>query len=168
MADNFVTNAGSGGSTFAADDISSVLFPRVKPAWGADGTATDVSVAAPMPVELVSTGAAGLTIFRSLDLDESEEAVKASAGVVYAIEITNRSTAARYVKFYNATTANVTVGTTTPVMTLCLEGSQGMSWSIPQGIAFDTAISAAATTGLADNDTGAPSANDVVIHVFYK
>lgn len=168
MADNFVTNAGSGGSTFASDDISSVHHPRVKIEWGADGTAVDTSVAAPMPVELVSTGAAGLTIFRSLDLDESEEAVKASAGVVYAIEITNRSTAARYVKFYNATTANVTVGTTTPVMTLCLEGSQGMSWSIPQGIAFDTAISAAATTGLADNDTGAPSANDVVIHVFYK
>lgn len=168
MADNFVANAGSGGSTFASDDISSVHYPRVKPSWGADGTATDVSVAAPMPVEMVSTGAAGLTIFRSLDLDESEEEVKATAGVVYAIEVTNRSTAARYVKLYNATAANVTVGTTTPVMTLCLEGSQGMSWSIPQGIAFDTAISAAATTGLADNDTGAPSANDVVIHVFYK
>ena len=51
MADNFVANAGSGGSTFAADDISSVLHPRVKVEWGADGTATDTSVAAPMPVQ---------------------------------------------------------------------------------------------------------------------
>jgi hypothetical protein len=51
MADNFVTNAGSGGSTFAADDISAVLHPRVKCEWGPDGTATDTSVAAPMPVQ---------------------------------------------------------------------------------------------------------------------
>lgn len=51
MADNFVANAGSGGSTFASDDISSVQYPRVKPSWGADGSATDTSVAAPMPVQ---------------------------------------------------------------------------------------------------------------------
>lgn len=51
MADNFVANAGSGGSTFASDDISSVQYPRVKPSWGADGSATDASVAAPLPVQ---------------------------------------------------------------------------------------------------------------------
>lgn len=51
MADNFVTNPGSGGSTFAADDISSVFYPRVKPSWGADGSATDTSVAAPLPTQ---------------------------------------------------------------------------------------------------------------------
>lgn len=51
MADNFVANAGSGGSTFAADDISSVLHPRVKVEWGADGSANDTAVAAPLPVQ---------------------------------------------------------------------------------------------------------------------
>jgi len=50
-ADNFVTNPGSGGSTFAADDIASVYYPRVKPSWGADGAATDTSVAAPLPTQ---------------------------------------------------------------------------------------------------------------------
>ena len=49
MADNFTTNAGSGGATFASDDIGGVQYPRVKPSWGADGSATDASVAAPMP-----------------------------------------------------------------------------------------------------------------------
>lgn len=58
MADNFVANAGSGGSTFAADDISSVLHPRVKNEWGADGAANDVSAAAPMPVQAVLDTAA--------------------------------------------------------------------------------------------------------------
>ena len=38
MADNFVANAGSGGSTFASDDISSVQYPRLKIVHGADGT----------------------------------------------------------------------------------------------------------------------------------
>lgn len=36
MADNFVANAGSGGSTFASDDISSVQYPRVKTFVDAD------------------------------------------------------------------------------------------------------------------------------------
>jgi hypothetical protein len=51
MADNFVANAGSGGSTFASDDIAGTHYPRVKPSWGADGSATDASVAAPLPVQ---------------------------------------------------------------------------------------------------------------------
>jgi hypothetical protein len=50
MADNFVANAGSGGSTFAADDIGSVFYPRVKVSHGADGSAVDQSLAAPAPV----------------------------------------------------------------------------------------------------------------------
>jgi hypothetical protein len=51
VADNFVTNEGSGGSTFASDEISSVHYPRVKLSWGADGSAVDASVAAPIPVQ---------------------------------------------------------------------------------------------------------------------
>ena len=35
------------------------------------------------------------------------------------------------------------------------------------GIAFGTAICVAATTGVADNDTGAPGANEVVGTIFY-
>lgn len=50
--DNFVTNPGSGGSTFASDDISGVQLPRVKATWGADGVMTDSAVAAPLPVQM--------------------------------------------------------------------------------------------------------------------
>jgi hypothetical protein len=53
MADTFVANPGSGGNTFASDDIGSVHYPRHKIAWGADGSATDASVAAPLPVQSV-------------------------------------------------------------------------------------------------------------------
>ena len=51
MADNYVTNLGSGGSTFASDEISAVQHPRVKVEWGADGVANDAAVAAPLPVQ---------------------------------------------------------------------------------------------------------------------
>jgi hypothetical protein len=51
VSDNFVANAGSGGSTFASDDIGSVQYPRVKISWGADGTANETAIASPIPVQ---------------------------------------------------------------------------------------------------------------------
>jgi len=116
--------------------------------------------------------AGGLSIFRSLDLDESEEDVKTAAGCVYGMWVTNTATSTRFVKFYNATAANVTVGTTTPVITIGIPGNSSDDvsglFSSAHGIMFDTAICVAATTGVADNDTGAPAANDVIINIFYK
>jgi hypothetical protein len=115
--------------------------------------------------------AGGLSIFRSLDLDESEEEIKASAGQVYGVWFSNTATSTRWLKFYNATAASVTVGTTTPVLTLALPGNSSDDisgvFSTTHGIAFGTAITVAATTGVADADTGAPAANDVIVNIFY-
>lgn len=49
MSDNVDITPGS-GATIAADLISSALYQRVKPTHGADGSATDTSFAAPLPV----------------------------------------------------------------------------------------------------------------------
>jgi hypothetical protein len=49
MADNVGYTPGSGAS-IAADDIGGVLHQRIKIGVGADGAATDVSEANPMPV----------------------------------------------------------------------------------------------------------------------
>jgi hypothetical protein len=110
----------------------------------------------------------GYTIFRSIDLDETEEEVKATAGQVFGWYIFNAAATTHYVKFYNATTANVTVGTTTPVLTIPVPAGSAANVFTDTGIAFGTAITAAATTGVADNDTGAPAANAVVVNVFYS
>jgi hypothetical protein len=109
----------------------------------------------------------GLSVFRSIDLDESEEEVKGSAGRVYGYYFANLAASTRYLKFYNGTAAAVTVGTTAPFMTLPLPagGCGHVPW--PHGIPFSSAITVAATTGLADNDTGAPGGNEVVLNVFY-
>ncbi len=114
----------------------------------------------------------GTTIFRSIDLDETEEEIKATAGQVYWITAFNLAATKRYLKFYNATAASVSVGTTTPVLTFPLPtpgdtNGAGFVLAIPNGIAFETAITVAATTGVADSDTGAPGANEVIVNIGY-
>ena len=170
MADTFV----GGSYTFASDDISGSHYARIKLIHGADGTnAGDVALTNPLPTTPIGVATNGLSIFRSLDLDESEEEVKATAGVVYGMWVSNTATGTRFIKFYDATAASVTVGTTTPVITIAVPGntSDDISGSFNVGglgIGFATAISVAATTAAADNDTGAPSAGDVLVNVFYK
>jgi hypothetical protein len=115
----------------------------------------------------------GLSVFRSLDLDETEEDVKTSAGQIYGWIITNFATTTRYIKFSNATAANTTVGSTAVFLTVPVPGNASDDTTLVQnfggmGITFDTALCAYATTALADADTGAPAANDVAITVFYK
>jgi len=51
MADNYVANAGSGGSTFASNDIGGTHHPLVKVEWGAADAANQTAVAAPLPVQ---------------------------------------------------------------------------------------------------------------------
>ncbi len=116
----------------------------------------------------VNTGR-GLSMFRSIDLDESEEEVCARECVVFGIYASNTNAAARWLKLYNATAAATTVGTTTPVAVFYLpaSGASPVKFESPVGIRFDTALTAAATTGVADNDTGAPGANEVVVVITY-
>lgn len=57
MADNLSVTQGT-GTTIAADDVGGVLFQRVKPAFGADGAAVDVSTANPLPVDVRTNTAA--------------------------------------------------------------------------------------------------------------
>lgn len=114
----------------------------------------------------------GTTPYKNLDVDESEDEVKGTAGQVYWIHAINLTAAPLYLKFYNATAGDVTVGTTTPVLTFPVPANAdsdgaGFNISIPNGIAFSTAITIAATTGFADNDTGAPGANNLIVNLGY-
>lgn len=114
----------------------------------------------------------GCDVDKNLDVDESEDAVKTSAGTIYGWHFINRTSSPRYVHYYNDTVANVVVGTTVPKMTLAIPGNAagyvGELFAFVPGIKFDAAITIAATTGFADNDAGAPGANDVIAHTFYK
>jgi hypothetical protein len=123
-------------------------------------------------VGVIPRTSGGMTIFRSIDLDESEEEVKGTAGQVFSISAFNTTAAALFLKVYNATAATVEVGTTTPVLTFVVPGNAdsdgaGFIWNNAIGFAFATAITVAATTGVADNDTGAPGANAMIVDIGY-
>ncbi len=68
---DFVGYTPGAGANIAVDDISGVLFQRIKVTFGADGAATDVSAAAPLPVSLASvplpSGAATETTLAALN-----------------------------------------------------------------------------------------------------
>lgn len=121
----------------------------------------------------VHAAAGGQTPYKNLDCDESEDEIKGTAGKLYWVHCVNLANAKRYLKFYNATAANVTVGTTTPVLTFPIPtqgDTNGAGFTInfgAQGVQFDTALTVAATTGFADNDTGAPGANEVILNAGY-
>lgn len=149
------------------DDALSTLTP-------ADGDYTTARVnaeGATWVQETVGT-AGGTTLYKNIDVDETEDQIKATGGQVYWIHAMNLANAVRYLKFYNATAANVTVGTTAPDLTFPLPtqgdtNGAGFVLTISQGIAFGTAITVAATTGVADNDSGAPGANEVIVNLGY-
>ena len=114
----------------------------------------------------------GTTLYKNIDADESEDQVKATAGQIYWIHAINLSATVKYLKIYNATAASVTVGTTVPALTFPVPsnggtGGAGFVLAIATGIEFDTAITIAATTGVADADSGAPGANEVIVNLGY-
>ena len=86
---------------------------------------------------------------------------------IYACSI---NAAVRYLKLYNKATTP-TVGTDTPVATLMIPGSAtgaGFALPIPGGTtAFPLGLGFALTTGIADNDTGAVAANEIVVWIGY-
>ena len=59
MADNIVLNPGSGGSSLATDDVGGIHYQLVKLAHGALDSATVVSTASPLPVDLRADNLSG-------------------------------------------------------------------------------------------------------------
>lgn len=172
---NVIETFGAGGGTQYTEGDTDATITGTAVMWeDASNVLRPASEAKPLPTHAVGAATGGHDTFRSLDLDVTEEDVKTSAGTVYGIIFTNVASSTRWLKLYNATAASVTVGTTTPLLTIGLPGTAGgsdITGSIPipeGGIAFSTAICAAATTGQADNDTGDPGANEVTVNILYK
>lgn len=95
MADNVTLNAGSGGATLAADDVGGVLYQRTKMVHGADGSATDVSLASPLPTR--STGATSTV--SNTTANAGSVTVLASAGGRLRAWLYNDADKIAYVKF---------------------------------------------------------------------
>jgi hypothetical protein len=88
--------------------------------------------------------------------------VKASAARLYEIHLCNISAAIKHVKFYNKASAP-TVGTDVPVATYPIPANGGrIDFDSTNGISFATGLAYAITGAVADTDTTAVAANDVV------
>ena len=117
-----------------------------------------------------STGANGTTPYKLISLATTNaNVVKASGGNLYSIVAIGLTSTVRYLKLYNKATVP-TVGTDVPLMTIPVPANtQGAGIAIPfsMGVNFPLGIAIAITSGLADNNTGAILANDVVVNLTY-
>lgn len=91
MADNVGYTPGT-GATIAADDLSGVLYQRVKISEGADGSATDVSSANPMPTSV--PGAVSATILSLTTAATGTNYTAFSSQTCQSLDIVNTSSVA--------------------------------------------------------------------------
>jgi len=67
----------------------------------------------------------GATTYFDADGDNTAQAVKTAGGNVYAVEISNINTTDAFLQLFDLATGNVTVGTTTPKLSLFIPAGDG-------------------------------------------
>lgn len=106
-----------------------------------------------------------LLTYRNLDVQTTGSVIKANAGGIFDLTMSNANAAIRYVKLYDKATAPTS--SDTPIRTYLLPPSSTVVVPVTDGINFDAGISIRASTGVADADNTAPSANDVLVNIGY-
>lgn len=134
---------------------------------GADGASLASSANPIASTQKPSAASSGL-IASKVEAAASVNAtsVKAAAGQVYSIQLTNNAAYAVFVKFYNKASAP-TVGTDVPVRKIQINAGASFSQASTQGLPFSTGIAYAITKLLADSDTTVVVAGDVVGTIDY-
>lgn len=177
---NGVTGTGSPRVTIASDQtafsvnlgtIGGAATAAKQPALGTAGSASaDVisvqGVASMTPIQTRSAGTATPVRIASAGASTNLTEIADSGGCrIVSIAGAVARTSAVYLKLYNAADGSVTVGTTTPYITLPLPagGTNPTSFQFDVNQVFASgACSLAMTTAVADNSTAALTAADVV------
>jgi hypothetical protein len=140
--------------TYATEPIPAAQVSATQPVSGTV-TANQGSIVTPSASNINSAATTNAT------------SIKASAGSVYNMAISNTSASPRYVKLYNKASAP-TVGTDVPVLTIVVPAGALVQNNFGiVGHRFTTGIALAITSGAADNDTGAVAASDVKVLTSY-
>jgi hypothetical protein len=122
-----------------ADPTSATAIMAVKAASTAAALTDPAAVVSLSPNSPVTRAK-----FRDLD-DAPQAAIKASAGVLFGVQVINTTGASAYLQIFNAA-ADVTLGTEEPVMEFLVEAGKMVTWWADRGVAFATGIRAASTT----------------------
>lgn len=150
-----IANANTNGSKTSANSAPVVI-------------ASDQSA---VPTTNTPTTAGGLTI-KSVLIASGTNAqnVKASAGQLYKIEITNNSANIGYLKLFNSASAP-TAGAGTPVIRLMCPASASGAGAFSSfsdiGAAFSAGIGFTFTGGIADADTTSVAASAFIVNLYY-
>lgn len=108
----------------------------------------------------------------SVGTTEDEHQVKATAGRLIAIQVSNSAATVAYLRCANLTAANTTPGTSPVFWGMAVPGATtgaGITANFgPTGIAFSTALTCWVVTGKAESDVAEVGANDVQWNVQYK
>jgi hypothetical protein len=118
---------------------------------------TAYSVGGCTPGKLISAATTNATV------------INGSVSQLYTMMATNTNAAVRYLKVYDKATAP-TVGTDVPKQTIALppNGANPPQIGTAVGLSFAAGIGFALTTGVADTDTAAVAANEIVVNYCYK
>lgn len=141
MADNTTISSMSGGDTIASDDIGGVKHQRIKIEHGADGSATDVSSASPLPTT-PDTGKAEDTAHTTGDKGVMPLAVRKDAPTALAgtdgdyIPLTTDNKGALYIKGTKAEGETYTQGTDNGMLIMGVD--PGETSHVPLKVNFET------------------------------
>ena len=178
-----VSACGSNGGTLVSDASDRLVIDQSSSsalAYGYDGAANQKlsvhtdgalkvkSIADTVVVsETASATNNATSAYRNLALGVAGVAAKASAGRLYQITAYNTTANVAYVKVYQSFVAATPAETDTPILTLGVAATSTLVWSPAVGLyCTSSGIGFRCTTGIADNDVGAP-ASAVVVNAIY-
>lgn len=112
----------------------------------------------------ILTFISGADLYHNTALDSTITAVQTASSALYIIEVNNTANASEdnYLKLWNVATGSVTVGTTVPDWVIRVPQGKTVTVMMPDGITFDTAISAACVTTAGTGGTTNPTASVIV------
>ena len=114
----------------------------------------------------LNSGNFAVKTHRSLDVQPTGQVVRAAKGALFSGLAYNNNAAVRYLKIYDKATAPDE--NDTPLLTIPLAPNSSTPIDGSEaGISFQAGIGIRATIAIADADTGAPTANDVVVNLFH-
>ena len=165
-----VAVVGKDGSNFQPAMDAATRPGYMVPCDGTNAIALVNNAQLPVAAQAATTGGATPYLYHAAaGSNQDSTVVKASAGTLYSLTVLSTITSVRYVKFYDKSTGPTSADT--PVHVVAVPATAGLSVSLhlpPCGAAFANGIAFRITTGVADSNASAATADDCLISLTYK